>query len=114
NAAGFPPLQRQPAEPMLVGILTFAPFADRIWFPLRGRPLRGIGALQLLHVSGFWDTSLHLRSAGHVRPKMRADPRCKASLAISLSRIPMNKNSLSVTDNRTGKTFEVPIEHGAV
>jgi citrate synthase len=26
----------------------------------------------------------------------------------------MNKNSLSVTDNRTGKSFEIPIEHGAV
>lgn len=26
----------------------------------------------------------------------------------------MNKNTLSVTDNRTGKTFELPIEHGTV
>jgi citrate synthase len=26
----------------------------------------------------------------------------------------MTRNSLSVTDNRTGKTYEVPIEHGAI
>jgi citrate synthase len=28
--------------------------------------------------------------------------------------IPMTRNSLSVTDNRTGKTYEIPIEHGAI
>jgi citrate synthase len=27
---------------------------------------------------------------------------------------PMSRNSLSVTDNRTGKTYELPIEHGAI
>ena len=26
----------------------------------------------------------------------------------------MTRDSLSVTDNRTGKTYEIPIEHGAI
>ena len=26
----------------------------------------------------------------------------------------MTRNSLSITDNRTGKAYEIPIEHGAI